>query len=736
MSSVRTYRSPAPPAAALITLLAVLAVTACADGQKVMTLQSVPYPPRIDGIIDPSWAAADSVSDFEQLTPFYGQPPTERTTAKLMATNEAIYALIICYHSRSPIQDHASIHDQWSGDGVSVMLDTFNDRATAYKFGVSASGVQYDARLIDDGRNRDNNWDGVWFAGSTVHPWGYIVEMEIPFKSIRYDGELTEWGLDFDRWIAETREDLYWCRYEQAESQRVSRFGRLLLNGARPAVRGLNLEIYPVALARAEYQESKTYRVEPDAGIDIFYNPSEQLTFQLTGNPDFAQIEADPYEFNISRYETYFSERRPFFTAGNEVFMAAGRERNSGFYRPLELFYSRRIGKFLSDGTLVPLNLGAKSFGRLGAWEYGGFLARTGAKDFEDDSVSVTEPGATFLSGRVKKQILDNSSVGVLFVGKHTPGRLDGVIDIDGAFRSSSWQLAYQVARSINGNQGDFGGSAGFRMFTRDYGVLARTRIIGNAFDVDQVGYVPWRGTANLTAIAGPMWYFDEGAVASMFQYSGFFVTYEDADLATDWGVAVGLNMQFRSNWGFEVSLSGGRNDDVGIRYSAYEANLSTWFDISPRWNANAYGGYSYGYNFAREYLASYWWLGSEYEWKPLNILEVGTSFSLYVEGNPSGGIEDITYNARPFLSLTPVNNLNMRLYADNLFLRSTDRMERVIVGFLFSYNFLPKSWIYLALNEVQERRDVLDVNGDAVDRRMAVAGRAGVVKLKYLYYL
>jgi len=310
------------------------------------------------------------------------------------------------------------------------------------------------------------------------------------------------------------------------------------------------------------------------------------------------------------------------------------------------------------------------------------------------------------------------------------------VIDIDGAFRSSSYQLAYQLARSVNNGKGDFAGSLGYRMFTKEWGLLIRSRVIGNEFDVDAVGYVPWKGTADFTMITGPMFYFDQGPVSSIFQYSGFGVTYEHADLATDWACVVGLNMQFRSNWGFETSIIVGRCTDEGIRYTSYEFDQSLWFDISPRWHGNIWGGYSRGYNFSRDYLAPYGWLGSEIEWKALSTLELGTSFNMHIEGNPGGSVEDVTYNARPYVSLTPVNNLNLRLYTDNIFLRSSDQMERVIIGFLFSYNFLPKSWVYLALNEVQERRDVPGANGLSMKRQMEVAGRAGVVKIKYLYYL
>jgi hypothetical protein len=165
-----------------------------------------------------------------------------------------------------------------------------------------------------------------------IYDWGYVVEMKIPYKSIQYDEKLTDWGLDFDRWIPENSEDLYWCRYEQNEGMRVSKFGQLVFSDFRPNVQGLNLEFYPVGLSKATYLQNGKYKFDADAGIDIFYNPSQKLTYQLTANPDFAQIEADPYTFNISRYESYLSERRPFFTQGNEIFMPSGKEQNTGFY--------------------------------------------------------------------------------------------------------------------------------------------------------------------------------------------------------------------------------------------------------------------------------------------------------------------------------------------------------------------------------------------------------------------
>jgi len=384
-----------------------------ADSTKVMLLKKLNSEIKIDGIIDPVWDQADSVSDFVQHEPYYDKKPSRKTTAKLITTEKALYCLIYCEEDKKNIQQRTGKLDDFGGDVVSLMLDTFGDKRTAYKFAVSASGIRSDCRLLDDARNRDYSWDGVWFSAAKTYDWGFAVEMEIPYRSIQYDEKLNEWGLDFDRWIPARSEDVYWCRYVENEGQRVSKFGRLIFEDFKPSVKGLNLEIFPVGISKAVYQQDGKYDVQSNAGIDIFYNPSQRLTYQLTANPDFAQIEADPFTFNISRYESYFNERRPFFTQGNEVFMPSGRERNTGFYRPLELFYSRRIGKKLLDGSEVPLLLGTKAFGRIRDWEYGGFLAMTGEKDYIEDGAPQKELQAVFGSARFKKQILGNSSIGV-----------------------------------------------------------------------------------------------------------------------------------------------------------------------------------------------------------------------------------------------------------------------------------------------------------------------------------
>jgi hypothetical protein len=530
-------------------------------------------------------------------------------------------------------------------------------------------------------------------------------------------------------------EDLYWSEYTQNEGQRISKFCKLLFQEFKPSIKGLNLEFYPTVFGKIDYIGNNKYKVDPKAGIDIFYNPSPQLTVQATAYPDFAQIEADPYAFSISRYEVFFSENRPFFVQGREVFMPAGAQRNSGFYRPLELFYSRRIGKKLPDGSEVPITFGTKAFGRINEWEYGGFVARTEGKDFTNfDGSRGTEPSAIFVSGRVKKQIFDNSSLGVLFVGKQTADNTYGVIDIDGAIRGANWQLPYQISRSIKNNQGDFAAAAGFTQFAENWVNMVRGRYVGNDFDIDQVGFVPWRGTANLVALTGPVWYPQEGEISQILIFTGPALTYEKIDAYTDWAFVLGMDMSFRNNIGYEIEIDLGKSKDLNIEYDFQAYRFSSWINQA-KWNANVYGGYQRTYNFSRNYLAGFGNLGIDLSWKIFDILEIGTSYYMGIEGNPDGNIEEISYNARPYFSLTPVNDLNIRAYVDNTWRRSGDGIDRVFVGLLFAYQFSPKSWLYFALNEVDERNYRYDSNNRLLGSNMMLTDRVSVFKLKYLYY-
>jgi hypothetical protein len=277
--------------------------------------------------------------------------------------------------------------------------------------------------------------------------------------------------------------------------------------------------------------------------------------------------------------------------------------------------------------------------------------------------------------------------------------------------------------------------SAGLTAPQTDWFTAIRIKAIGKNFDISEVGYVPWVGTAEFVGVTGPVWFYETGPLRRTMIYAGGSLWYDDADLYTDHSLVAGVNMNFRREWGFENTWILGKSKDLDKRYVSYEVDLSTWFHISPRWQGNLYGSYARTYNFSRDYLAYYSSLGMEMEWKPFTTLEVGTTYNMYVEYAPDRTVEDVTYNARPFCSFTPMNNLNVRVYVDNVYIASLDRLDQVIGGLLISFNFLPKSWVYLAVNEAMDRSDALDAAGGLLPRRMHTTSRAGVLKAKYLYY-
>lgn len=716
----------------LLLILFVSFISANSNLEKTIKLNKTHKQIIIDGSIDEAWSEADSISDFIQLSPFYNSAPTNKTIIKTLTTDENLYFLAICWAPKNTISSINGRHDNYLGDDVTIMFDSFGDRKSAYQFSVSAAGVKGDARMIDDGRNRDFSWDGVWFAESKIFDCGFIIEIMIPYKTIHYDEELIEWGIDFSRWVANNTEDNFWCLYEEHEGVRISKFGKLLLNGFKPSVKSLNLEIFPVTLIKAEHIRDNKYKIKPTAGVDVLYNPSSSLAYQMTVNPDFAQIEADPFNFNISRYESYLNERRPFFTQGNEIFIASGRESNSGFYRPLELFYSRRIGKKLNDGTEVPIFIGTKVYGRTTVWEYGGFYALTGEVDYIKDDSSHKELQSHFASARIKKQIFENSVIGALFVCKKNRENSYSVINVDGAFRQSNWQLAYQIAGAFENKVGGPAFSAGFRGIWENWAAFARTRFISERFNIKQIGYAPWEGTSQLVVLTGPRWFIKSGGISNIMIYTGPALNYENIDLYMDRVWALGVNFQFRDGWGFELNSESGKSRDDNVSFDSYSINLSSWFNTGPKWNANFWGGVEKSYNFNRNYLAFYSWAGFYFNWRAASTINMTINFDSYFEGNPEGKVEETTINARPGISISPINNLNLRIYVDNTYISSSERIENILIGILFSYNYSPKSWIYAAYNEIREREES-EYNSSI--KKLLLKDRAGVFKVSYLYY-
>ncbi|MEN9592855.1 MAG: hypothetical protein RJA21_1329 [Gemmatimonadota bacterium] len=311
---------------------------------KIARAVRVSRAPRIDGRLDDAaWSRLTPIADFVQQQPREGQAPTEATEVFIAYDNEAIY-VGARLHRRDP-KELARAVTRRDGYGNSekftITFDPQMDRRTAVGFGVSVAGVRSDFRHTqdDDMRGRESQYDPVWTAATQEDASGWTAEMRIPFSQLRFPkAERQRWGLQMDRYMPDKNEDIQWAMVPPRETGYVSRFGTLEgLDGVSPT---RPVEFLPYVAGDATRRATATTANplnRPFAGrmgLDAKTALGSNLTLDATVNPDFGQVEADPAEVNLSAFETFFEERRPFFTEGSEMVRGNG----------AQYFYPRRIG--------------------------------------------------------------------------------------------------------------------------------------------------------------------------------------------------------------------------------------------------------------------------------------------------------------------------------------------------------------------------------------------------------
>lgn len=311
---------------------------------KVAVATSIDRAPKIDGRLDDAvWARAIAIDDFTQQSPKTGDAPTEQTQIYLLYDHDALY--VGARMRRAHPEDISRSMTRRDGFGnaerIVVTLDPQRDRRTGVAFGVSVAGVRSDFRHTQDDqhRGRESQFDPVWTAAAATDSSGWTAEMRIPFSQLRFPpNEQQEWGLQIDRWMPDKNEQIQWALIPPSETGYISRFGTLRgINGVRAA---RPVEFVPYVAGDATRRATSTAGnpfTRPYAGrvgMDTKFAVGSNLTVDATINPDFGQVEADPAEVNLSAFETFFEERRPFFTEGSEMLRGNG----------AQYFYPRRIG--------------------------------------------------------------------------------------------------------------------------------------------------------------------------------------------------------------------------------------------------------------------------------------------------------------------------------------------------------------------------------------------------------
>ncbi len=429
--------------AVLILLSALLyAKPAETPVKRYQALHINPHAPEIDGKADDIiWHKARPESDFVQHNPVEGKAPGEKTTFKIVYDATDLYVLIRAYDSQpQKISRQVTRRDDVdNSDVVEVLLDSYFDRRTAFGFGVSAAGVKYDAIYSGDGESQDESWDPVWDVATSVDDSGWVAEMRIPYSQIRFSKKAEQtWGLEFYRKIYRTQEEDLWQPIPKNGSGLVSYFG--LLEGLKNIRMPNRIEILPYTVSKYSTYEKEAGNpfsggrdYNASFGVDGKVGVTGNLTADFTVNPDFGQVEADPSEVNLSAFETFFEEKRPFFIEGKNIFRFSLAPGDGDMSRET-LFYSRRIGRTphyepdLADDEYInapdhtSIISAAKLSGKTASgWSVGMLDAVTRQEKASIDNGIrrqdlVVEPTTNYLVGRMKKDFRQGSStLGAMF---------------------------------------------------------------------------------------------------------------------------------------------------------------------------------------------------------------------------------------------------------------------------------------------------------------------------------
>lgn len=331
--------------------------------QKVYTTKLIKNnPPVIDGKgDDPAWQQVEWAGDFIQRQPHENAAPTQKTAFKILYDNNNVYVLIRAYDTEpDKIVTRMARRDDQQGDLVSIYFDSYYDKISAFSFTVSAAGVKTDGIMSNDG-NTDLTWDPVWYAKTSIDKEGWTAEMRIPLDQLRFSGQNEHiWGLDVARQLSRLQESSVWKQVPMDAPVVVSLFGELKgIKGIKPK-RQKDIMPYMVAKTESDKKDdnnpySKSHKNSLGVGIDGKMGITNDFTLDFTINPDFGQVEADPSQVNLTGFETYFAEKRPFFIEGRDV-MNFQLTMGNNQYSSDNLFYSRRIGRqphYSPDGDYV-----------------------------------------------------------------------------------------------------------------------------------------------------------------------------------------------------------------------------------------------------------------------------------------------------------------------------------------------------------------------------------------------
>lgn len=577
-----------------------------ASPRAVQALRCTAETPLIDGkLAETVWELSPATGEFLQKEPAQGKPATLKTSVRFCYDDDALYiGAVMSVDDPSEILSTLSRRDNaGNSERLLVSLDSYNDNRTAYTFGITADGVRIEYyHPVDEEFSRDFSFDPVWEAKVTRSGSAWTAEMRIPFSQLRFnDRDVQNWGLNMNRYIPSRNEDVYWVLVPKNETGWSSRFGELRgIQGIRPSSR---VEITPYSVADVTISHAGS-SIDPyydkidwraNTGLDMKMGLGPNLTLDATVNPDFGQVEADPAEVNLSAYETYYSERRPFFIEGSRLLTGEGPE----------YFYSRRIGappklhpssRFAERAVNTTILGAAKVTGRLRSGLSLAAVTAVTEREYADTydpetgySEALVEPLAGFGAIRLQQEFgQETSTIGAIITGVkrdlNTP-EAEQLLTRQAVSGGLDWKLRFGQANY------EMTGHAGFSHIQGSSSAISLVQQSSAHYyqrpDADHLDYDPLRETlsgysfgVNLAKRGGQHWLWALGAAAESPGFdindAGILRSADDVDTYAELAYRENEPGTMLHSYQFEVSATNGWNFGLIRQYSTFAAGFET----------------------------------------------------------------------------------------------------------------------------------------------------------------
>jgi hypothetical protein len=473
-------------------------VTRDAQGHATLRAFRITEPLRIDGQLDEAiYRLAPPASDFIDTEPVSGRPAEERTDLWVLFDDQNVYVVARCWESRPERRvsnemrrDNGGV---LRGDHFAVSLDTFFDRRSAVVLNINSVGGRMDGQVAAEGQY-NGDWNPVWRAATADFDGGWSVEAVFPFKTLRYrDGREQTWGINARRRVIWNNEIAYLSSVPAGTSTngttRPALHGTLVGLQAPPAARNIELKPYTVGSVATDRTAAarRPNDLDGNIGLDAKYAITGSLTANFTVNTDFAQVEADEQQVNLTRFSLFFPEKREFFLENYGLFGFGGVPPTSSAGDVPILFYSRRIG--LDNGREVPIRGGGRLVGQMGRFTVGVVNMESGR---DDDAVATP---TNFTAMRVKRDILRRSNVGLIFTNRSAGQLAAGESQTYGAdatfgFFANLSMSAYWARTESGRHDADNQSYRGQINYNGDrYGLVAERLAVGSGF-TPEVGFV------------------------------------------------------------------------------------------------------------------------------------------------------------------------------------------------------------------------------------------------------